>query len=66
VTAEPTIGVDLGGTKCLGVVLAPDGTIVAEHRVPTPSGTPAVLDALAGLIAELQRSSAVSASVRLG
>jgi glucokinase len=57
VTAEATIGVDLGGTKCLGVVLAPDDTIVAEHRVATPSGAPAVLDALAGLIAALQGTS---------
>ena len=55
-TADATIGVDLGGTKCLGVVLAADDTIVAEHRVPTPLGPPAVIDAVAGLIAELQRA----------
>lgn len=36
-TASPlTIGVDLGGTKCLGVVSTPDATVVAEHRLATP------------------------------
>lgn len=30
------IGVDIGGTKCLGVVVDGDGTVVAEHRVATP------------------------------
>lgn len=41
-----TVGVDLGGTKCLGVALD-GGVVVAEHRVPTPVGEEAVLDALA-------------------
>ena len=30
------IGVDIGGTKVFGVVLAPDGSVAAEARVPTP------------------------------
>ena len=29
------IGIDLGGTKIEGVVVAPDGAVVARHRVPT-------------------------------
>ena len=29
------IGIDLGGTKIEGVVLADDGTIVERRRVPT-------------------------------
>ena len=41
-----TVGVDLGGTKCLAVALE-GGSVVAEHRVPTPAGETAVLDALA-------------------
>ncbi len=41
-----TVGVDLGGTKCLAVALE-DGRVVGEHRVPTPAGETAVLDALA-------------------
>ena len=33
----PTIGVDVGGTKCLGVVLGDDGAVLDEHRVLTPA-----------------------------
>ena len=29
----PTIGIDVGGTKCLGVGVDENGTVVAEHRV---------------------------------
>ena len=29
-------GVDVGGTKILGVVVSPDGDVIAERRVPTP------------------------------
>src|SRR5690349_18649841 len=31
-----TVGLDIGGTKVLGVVLDADGTILREHRVPAP------------------------------
>lgn len=41
-----TVGVDLGGTKCLAVALE-GGTVVDECRVPTPVGVTALLDALA-------------------
>ena len=41
-----TVGVDLGGTKCLAVALE-DGTVVDECRVPTPVGETALLDSLA-------------------
>lgn len=51
--ALPTIGVDLGGTKCLGVVLDDDGRVKAEHRVPTPSGADAVMDAVAEVVTAL-------------
>ena len=44
-------GIDLGGTKCLGVAVEA-GEIVAEHRVATPSGDQAVLAAL-GEVAEV-------------
>jgi glucokinase len=33
----PTIGVDVGGTKVLGLRLAPDGTVEASRKRPTPS-----------------------------
>ncbi|CAA9267937.1 MAG: hypothetical protein AVDCRST_MAG10-3066 [uncultured Acidimicrobiales bacterium] len=41
-----TVGVDLGGTKCLAVALE-GGTVVDECRVQTPVGETALLDALA-------------------
>lgn len=55
--APLVIGLDLGGTKLLGLALDPDhdgAEPLAEQRVPTPSGTDAVLDALAGLATGLR------------
>jgi glucokinase len=49
-----TIGIDLGGTKCLGLVLDADGTVLAEHRVPTPRGAVAIVDTLVDLTAVLE------------
>jgi glucokinase len=44
------IGLDLGGTKCLGVALEVDSTqplaVLAEHRAPTPLGTDAILNTM--------------------
>ncbi|MGH9212900.1 MAG: ROK family protein [Acidimicrobiales bacterium] len=42
-------GVDVGGTKVLGVLVDQDHpeVVKAEHRVPTPLGADAVLDAIA-------------------
>jgi glucokinase len=48
-----TIGVDVGGTKILGV--AHDGRqVVAEHRVATPSTGEGILDAMEQLIETLR------------
>jgi glucokinase len=49
-----TIGVDLGGTKCYGLLLDADGSIVAEHRVPTPRGRDAVVEAVASVVEHLR------------
>ena len=46
-------GIDVGGTKCLGVVLDEHGAIVAEHRLPTPPGHDNILDTLEQLAAML-------------
>lgn len=51
------IGLDLGGTKCLGVLVDPEGSVQAVRRVPTPEGTEAVLAALTGTIEVLRRES---------
>jgi glucokinase len=38
-------GVDVGGTKCLGVLVV-GGEIVAQHRLPTPRGHAAIADTI--------------------
>lgn len=51
-------GIDVGGTKCLGVVIDSDADITTEHdiklqvRHPTPHASKLV-DALVGLVGEL-------------
>ncbi|MEN3316160.1 MAG: glucokinase [Acidimicrobiaceae bacterium] len=52
-------GIDLGGTKCLGV-LVDGGEIVAEARVPTPSGTDALVAELAGVVDALRGPGSVA------
>ena len=42
-------GIDVGGTKCLGVVLDSAGEVVVEHRLPTPKGPAKIIDTLAEL-----------------
>ena len=49
---QRTVGIDVGGTKCLGIALDHDGNIVAEHRRPTPRG-PGSLPKLIDTLAEL-------------
>ena len=51
-SAGVTVGIDVGGTKCLGVALDADGEIVAEQRRPTPRG-PGSLAQLIDTLAEL-------------
>jgi glucokinase len=53
-------GIDLGGTKCLGVVLD-DGETVGETRVPTPRGSEALVAALVGVVETLASSAAIEA-----
>jgi glucokinase len=36
--AGVAFGIDIGGTKVLGIALGPDDAVVAEVRVPTPRG----------------------------
>jgi glucokinase len=49
-------GVDVGGTKVLGVAVDPaePSKVVAEHRVPTPRGADAVLDAVVEVVKSLE------------
>ena len=47
------IGIDVGGTKCLGVVLDESGEVIEEQRRPTPPGTEAFVETLAELAGAL-------------
>ena len=45
-----TVGIDVGGTKCLGIVLDEHGEVIDEARRPTPRGDgslPVLIDTLA-------------------
>ena len=57
------MGIDLGGTKCLGVAVDGAGTVVAEHRRPTPAGEAAILDTLAAVAAALGPTPALGVGV---
>lgn len=69
-TADPTtdvrIGVDLGGTKCLGVAIDGDGQIIREVRRPTPAGADAVIDAIVEVAAELGDGFGSASAVGVG
>jgi glucokinase len=62
-------GIDVGGTKVLGIVLDPDdpGTVLDEARVPTPDGQDVLLDAMADVVRQLDdRSDRRVAAVGVG
>jgi glucokinase len=57
-----TIGIDVGGTKIAGGVVAPDGKVLLEGRRPTPaSDVAATEDAIVDLIEELRARHSVDA-----
>ena len=74
--ADVALGVDIGGTKVLGIALGTSDRILAEARVPTPGdrrgkedagsrGADAVADAVADVVAQLDAAlSPVVASPR--
>lgn len=45
--ARRAAGIDVGGTKCLGVVLDPAGEVLREEKWPTPRGGDAIVEVLA-------------------
>src|SRR2546427_7221788 len=48
------IGIDLGGTKIEAIALSPAGQEITRLRVATPRDYAASLDAIAGLVQELE------------
>ena len=59
---EYAIGIDLGGTKIAGAVVAPDGTLLAETRQPTlaEEGVEAVVGRIVDCIHTLQAEATAS------
>jgi len=60
------IGIDLGGTKIEAVALSSAGEEIARRRVTTPPDYVALLDAIAGLVRELDRAAGEAGTVGVG
>jgi glucokinase len=63
---ERRLGIDVGGTKCLGVLLDGDGAVAAEARRSTPHDREALLDVLVEIVAELAAAGGSVASIGVG
>lgn len=62
---ETAIGVDVGGTGLKAALCQPDGTVLAEARTATPTGVPAVLDAIVELVDDLRQPATVGVGLSL-
>jgi fructokinase len=61
------IGIDLGGTKIEAIALDDEGATLYRHRIPTPVGDyTGTLDAIAGLVREVERQLNRPGSVGIG
>jgi fructokinase len=60
------IGIDLGGTKIEGIGLEADTLLAVRRRVTTPRNYAGTIDAIADLVAELEREAGRSGSVGVG
>ena len=60
------IGIDLGGTKIEAIALSPAGHEITRLRVTTPRDYAASLDAIAGLVRELERVAGAQGTVGVG
>ena len=62
-TLVHAIGIDIGGTKIAGALVAEDGEIIAEDRQPTPAGDPAaIVDLVVAMIQRLSTGHEVAAA----
>jgi fructokinase len=61
------IGIDLGGTKIAGVVLADDGRELAQRRVATPATDySAIVTTIAAMVSDLESAVGSTATVGVG
>lgn len=56
------VGLDIGATKILGVVVTSDGRVLAEARTPSPPGGDLIVATAADLVDELRRQVAAGGS----
>jgi glucokinase len=61
-----TLGIDVGGTKCLGVVVDDDGELVTETRRPTPPGDDALVVTLAEIADALGSEAQLAERIGIG
>jgi glucokinase len=59
------LGIDLGGTKCLGLAVA-DGRVIAEHRLPTPATGGEVADTVVEVAEQLMAEVGRPAAIGIG
>lgn len=52
-TSRRRVGIDVGGTKCLGVALGPDGEVLDELKLPTPNDADQLIEVLAHIAGQL-------------
>jgi glucokinase len=60
------IGIDIGGTKIAGGVVAPDGEVLVRDKVPTPDTGDAIVSAVKALVAKLRAASPDVAAIGVG
>jgi glucokinase len=65
-SADLTVGVDLGGTKIAAGVVDPKGELISHVRVPTPSDPDLILDAITGAVREARRGSGDVRAIGVG
>lgn len=58
-----SIGIDIGGTKTLGVLLSEDGTVLAERRIDTSQDRHLLLQSLYELVADFGSDGSVGLGV---
>ncbi len=65
--ARSSIGIDVGGTKLLGVLIDPaePAVVLGERRAATPTGTDALVDAVVTMIDELDPTGAAAVGIGL-
>ena len=56
------IGIDVGGTKCLGVAVDDSGKVVQQYRLPTPHAD-ALCDTLVEIVAQLGEFNSIGIGV---